>query len=97
MTEIEILKAIPYRNAPHWWEWEIPVYLFLGGIAGGLLLLAALRALVDPDGPRSGPFRHAGGIALVLLSLGMLALWFDLEKRWQAYRFYLAFRPAAPM
>jgi formate-dependent nitrite reductase membrane component NrfD len=27
----------------------------------------------------------------------MLALWFDLENRWNAWHFYLAFRPTSPM
>ncbi|MCE1273969.1 MAG: polysulfide reductase, partial [Chlorobiales bacterium] len=25
----------------HIWEWHIPLYLFLGGIAGGLLLITS--------------------------------------------------------
>jgi formate-dependent nitrite reductase membrane component NrfD len=35
--------------------------------------------------------------APVVLSIGMLFLWLDLENRWNVLRFYFAFRPASPM
>ncbi len=33
----------------------------------------------------------------MLLSIGMLALFFDLEHRWYFWRMYLTFQPASPM
>jgi formate-dependent nitrite reductase membrane component NrfD len=35
--------------------------------------------------------------APLLLSVGMYALWLDLENRWNVFRFYLAVRPSSPM
>ena len=94
---LDKLKAVPYLETEHWWEWQIPLYLFLGGIAAGVMVLAAARVLVDPNDERSRTFRLLTWLSPLLLSLGMFALWLDLEKRWQVYRFYMAVRPLAPM
>jgi formate-dependent nitrite reductase membrane component NrfD len=78
------------------WGWEIPVYLFLGGLAAGLLVLTALF-LLRGERPRSKALRLAPFTALVLISLGMLALFLDLEHKWYVWRFFLAFKPLSPM
>ena len=97
MSEIDLHKAVAHLEIEPWWEWQIPVYLFLGGLAAGILILVSLRVLRDPEGARSGAFRLLAWLGPILLSLGMLALWLDLEKRWHVPRFYLAFMPKAPM
>jgi formate-dependent nitrite reductase membrane component NrfD len=81
----------------HVWGWEIPVYLFLGGLVAGLLVLSALMELIQGEKPRSLAIRLAPLAGIVLLSLGMLALFLDLEYKMHVYRFYLAFKPASPM
>jgi len=97
MNELDVLKATPHIAAHHWWEWQIPVYLFLGGIAAGLMVLTSLRVLREPDGARSATFRLLTWLAPLVLSLGMVALWLDLERRWHVPRFYMALQPKAPM
>lgn len=77
------------------WGWQIPVYLFLGGLAAGVMVLAGLLARRVPD--RSRAARLLPFLAPIALSLGMLALFLDLENKRHVYRFYLAFRPASPM
>lgn len=79
------------------WNWEIPVYLFLGGLAAGLLILPALLELRAGDRLRSAALRWAPWISAALLSLGMLALFLDLSYKAHVYRFYLAFEPTSPM
>jgi protein NrfD len=79
------------------WGWEIPVYLFLGGLVAGLLVLGALCELSHPDRPRSRALRLMPFAALGLLSLGMLALFLDLAHKLYVYRFYLALRWTSPM
>lgn len=79
------------------WGWEIPVYLFLGGIVAGLMILGALYDLSHPDRPRSRAMRLMPFVALGLLSLGMFALFLDLAYKLYVYRFYLAFRWTSPM
>lgn len=79
------------------WGWQIPIYLFLGGVSAGLMILSgALHLYASPDG-RSRASRWMPLSVLVLLSLGMLALFFDLELRHHVFRFYTTFRPTSPM
>lgn len=78
------------------WGWEIPVYLFLGGVTAGIMIFTAVLAL-RRSGAGSRWARWLPFAAPVLLSLGMLALLLDLEYKTHAYRFYLTFRPTSPM
>jgi len=82
---------------PPAWGWEIAVYLFLGGITAGLMILSVLIDRRVPASERSRWTRWLPLAAPVLLSIGMLALFIDLEYRLHAYRFYLAFMWTAPM
>ncbi|MBK9064327.1 MAG: polysulfide reductase NrfD [Acidobacteria bacterium] len=81
----------------HVWGWEITVYLFLGGIVAGILILTAALELASGTRPLSRGLRLAPFAALALLSLGMFALWLDLAHRLWAWRFYAVFRPTSPM
>jgi protein NrfD len=81
----------------HIWGWEIPVYLFLGGLAAGTLILSALAELHAGARPRSRALRWAPWLSAALLSLGMGALFLDLSFKLHVYRFYLAFQPRSPM
>ena len=96
--EIEQLHQNPLSPlGPPAWSWEIAVYLFLGGITAGLMILSVVIDRRVPESERSSWTRWLPLAAPVLLSLGMLALFLDLEYRLHAYRFYLAFMAAAPM
>ena len=79
----------------HVWGWEIPVYLFLGGMAAGTLFLSGLLSL--RAGPRSRAVRALPFLAPLLLALGMGALFLDLSHKLHVWRFYLAFRWTSPM
>jgi formate-dependent nitrite reductase membrane component NrfD len=79
------------------WGWEIPVYLFLGGLVAGLMILAAARELKTDERAASRALRFAPFLGLLLLTLGMIALFLDLEFKTHVYRFYLAFKPTSPM
>lgn len=99
----ELLEAVTTRHnhgidpTLHIWGWEIPVYLFLGGLAAGLLVLPALLEMVRKEGKLPGSVRFMPLFGLVLISLGMFALFLDLEFKLHVYRFYFAFLPASPM
>jgi formate-dependent nitrite reductase membrane component NrfD len=80
----------------HIWGWEVPVYLFLGGLVAGLLVWSAILELWG-DRPKTRALQWMPFISMILLSLGMGALLLDLEYKLHAYRFYLAIRPASPM
>src|SRR5512138_309798 len=81
--------------ALHVWGWEVPLYLFLGGLAAGVMILTSL--LLAREGERSRPARWLPLAVPVLVSLGMGALFLDLEKKIHVLRFYLAFRWTSPM
>lgn len=81
----------------HVWGWEIPVYLFLGGLVAGLMVISAWML-------SSGRFRHRQSLypwlpplGLVLLSGGMGALFLDLEHKLYVWRLYTTFQPTSPM
>ncbi|MBI5690708.1 MAG: polysulfide reductase NrfD [Verrucomicrobia bacterium] len=83
----------------HVWGWEIPVYLFLGGLVAGLMIIAGVRlVLVQPRERQAmvcctiGPL-----VGLTLLSLGMLALFLDLSHKLYVWRLYLTFQITSPM
>ncbi|MBL9207617.1 MAG: polysulfide reductase NrfD [Opitutaceae bacterium] len=83
----------------HLWGWEIPLYLFLGGLVAGLMILSGyhiLRSRWDRD-QAQGHYVTAPLLSLALLSAGMLTLFLDLEHKLQVWRLYLTFRPASPM
>jgi formate-dependent nitrite reductase membrane component NrfD len=77
------------------WGWEIPVYLFLGGLAAGVMVLTSLLWRRRED--RSPAVRGAALVAPLLVSLGMGALFLDLASKLHVWRFYLAFRWTSPM
>ena len=94
-----------YRHNPgldpsmHIWGWEIPVYLFLGGLVAGLMIIAGVRLVAMRPNERHpmvcctiGPL-----IGLAALSLGMLALFLDLGHKLYVWRLYLTFQPTSPM
>jgi formate-dependent nitrite reductase membrane component NrfD len=94
----EILQLTVHRANPlvdpglHVWGWEIPVYLFLGGLVAGLMILGG----VFPS-RRPALRRLTSGLGLALLSLGMLALFLDLKHKAYVWRLYTTFQPASPM
>lgn len=100
MTPIEIVST---RHNPmvdpalHVWGWEIPVYLYLGGIVAGLLVLSGIHTLRSVRDPRIPGYPHAPMLGVALLSLGMGALFLDLEHKLYVWRVYLTFEPASPM
>src|SRR3990172_5819510 len=98
MTEITTTRANALIDPVlHVWHGEIPLYLFLGGLVAGLMVLLGLAAWRRPQAPRSAALALLPWLAPVLLSVGMLFLWLDLENRWNVLRFYYVLRPASPM
>jgi formate-dependent nitrite reductase membrane component NrfD len=81
----------------HIWHVEVPAYLFLGGMVAGIMVLGGLWLVRSPDGPRSRALSLLPWAVPVLLSLGMLFLWLDLENRWNALQFYATLQPTSPM
>jgi protein NrfD len=99
----EILEIVSGRGNPgidptmHIWGWEVPVYLFLGGLVAGLMVLLPALELRGKRRPGAGLSRLMPFAAIGLVSLGMGALFLDLENKLNVFRFYLSFQPTSPM
>jgi len=81
----------------HAWGWEIPVYLFLGGLVAGIVVLSALMVLLGKTKEMSTAASKIPVLAPIFLSFGMFALLLDLENKIRVYQMYLTFQPTAPM
>ena len=78
----------------HVWAWQIPLYLFLGGLVAGLMIVTGL-ALLRGHASRTRSIVHqAPWLSLVLLSLGMLFLFLDLEHKPYVWRPLVLVSPA---
>jgi len=81
----------------HIWGWEIPVYLFLGGIVAGMMIISGFFLFRE----RYRHTRSTGTIlpflSMILLSAGMLALFLDLEYKTHVWRMYATFQVTSPM
>jgi formate-dependent nitrite reductase membrane component NrfD len=103
-----MIEMVSTRHNPlvdpslHVWSWQIPVYLFLGGWVAGIMVLSgwALWKGRRNGGPHATFSLASSGLfllGLALISLGMLALFLDLEHKLYVWRLYLAFEPWSPM
>jgi formate-dependent nitrite reductase membrane component NrfD len=81
------------------WSWEIPLYLFFGGMIAGMMVLAGLNMLKLAKGERAESFYSVQTpiLGFILMNLGMGALFLDLAHKLFVYRVYMAFEPMSPM
>lgn len=97
------LEVISNRNNPHIdphleiWEWQIPAYLFVGGLVAGLMVLMAALELKRKSRATATHAQWMPVVAIGLISLGMVFLFLDLANKAHVFRFYTAFRPSSPM
>src|SRR5512140_233939 len=98
MNEITLSRANPLVDPHlHVWAWQIPVYLFLGGLVAGMMILWGWFAFSDRRRRADSVAFLLPPLGLALLSLGMLALFLDLEHKAFVWRLYTTFQPASPM
>lgn len=81
----------------HAWGWEIPVYLFLGGLAAGLLFFSGLYFLMGKEDQYPVAVRKAPVIVPVFLALGLIALFLDLHHKPYFWRLYTTIKFQSPM
>jgi len=91
------------RHLPHIdphleiWHWEISLYLFLGGLAAGILFFAALFYLLGKEKEMTATIKQATVIAPIALIVGLAALFFDLTHKLYVWRLYTTIRITSPM
>jgi protein NrfD len=79
------------------WGWEIPVYLFLGGWVAGMMIIVGYFLLRGRHREDTCVCTVLPAISLVVLSVGMLALFLDLEHKLYVWRLYTTFQVTSPM
>jgi protein NrfD len=79
------------------WRWQIPVYLFLGGWVAGMMIIVGYFLLRGRHREDSCVCGLLPGLGIVLLSVGMLALFLDLEHKLYVWRLYTTFEVTSPM
>ena len=65
----------------HIWGWQIPVYLFLGGLVAGIMIIASVQEWKFAEKWEPKLSRIIPILAMVLLSLGMFTLYLNLRSR----------------
>ncbi len=84
----------PYLNI---WHWEIPVYLFLGGLAAGIMFFAGLFLILGKEKEMPTTVKWAPFLVPVALVLGLFALFLDLKHQLYFWRLYTTIRMESPM
>jgi len=79
------------------WHWQIPLYLFLGGLAAGILFFAALFYLRGKENEYRAAVKIAPMIVPVLLIIGLIALFLDLKHKTYFWHLYTVIRLQSPM
>lgn len=79
------------------WHWPISVYLFLGGLAAGILFFGALLYILGLENKYPTAVKTASIIPPIALSLGLLALVYDLTHPLYTWQLYTTFRIESPM
>ena len=98
MIEFTSTRANPLVDPfLHVWGWQVPLYLFLGGLVAGMMAIAGWFLFADRHRRADSVMTLLPGLGVVLLSLGMLALFLDLEHKLFVWRLYTTFQITSPM
>lgn len=84
----------PYLNI---WHWEIPVYLYLGGLAAGIMFFAGLFTVMGKEKEMPTTVKWAPFLVPVALVVGLFALFLDLKHQMYFWRLYTTIRMESPM
>jgi formate-dependent nitrite reductase membrane component NrfD len=79
------------------WHWQIPLYLFLGGLAAGILFFAALYYINGKEKEYQAAVRIAPFLTPFLLVFGLIALFIDLRHKMFFWQLYTSIKLQSPM
>lgn len=98
MQELTTTRHNPLIDpSMHVWGWEIPVYLFLGGMVAGMMLISGYFLFKGRHKKVNCSCYNLPFISIVLLSVGMFSLFLDLEHKQYFWRLYTTFQITSPM
>jgi protein NrfD len=81
----------------HIWGWEIPVYLFLGGLAAGVLFFAAFYYLRGKENEYKSAVKWVPMLTPFFLVIGLAALFIDINHKPYFWRLYTTIKLQSPM
>ena len=79
------------------WHWQIPLYLFVGGLAAGILFFAALYYILGKEKDFPAAVKWAPMLTPFLLIIGLSALFLDLNHKLYFWRLYTSIKLQSPM
>ncbi len=91
------------RNIPfidpvlHIWHWQIPLYLFVGGLAAGLIFFSTYFYLTGKEKEYPIAVQVAPFLAPIVIVLGLIALLLDLRHPAFFWQLYTTIRFDSPM
>ncbi len=97
--ELIISGRMNYKVDPnlHIWGWEIALYLFLGGLAAGVLFFAALYYIRKRDDEYEAAVKWVPMLTPFFLVIGLGALFLDLHHKPFFWRLYATIKLQSPM
>lgn len=81
----------------HIWGWEIPVYLFAGGMVAGMMIILGFFFFKGREKEVDCVCSILPMLSIIILSVGMVALFLDIEYKLHVFRFYTTFIITSPM
>jgi len=81
----------------HVWGWEIPFYLFIGGLVAGILFFSALYTIRGKENNLSTAVKLVPLATPILLGLGLFSLLLDLSHKLFFWKLYTNIRWESPM
>ncbi len=81
----------------HIWHWQIPTYLFLGGLAAGILFFSAYYHVTGKENKYSTASYLSTMIVPALLVIGLFSLFLDLKHKMYFWRLYTTIKLESPM
>ena len=84
----------PYLNI---WHWQIPGYLFLGGLAAGILFFAGVFTIMGKENKMATTVKKAPMVVPFALMLGLFLLFLDLKHKLYFWQLYTTIRLESPM
>ena len=79
------------------WHFPISLYLFLGGLAAGIMFFASLFTLLKKEDQFQATVKQGMLVVPIALSIGLAALFYDLTHKLYVWRLYTTIRIESPM
>jgi formate-dependent nitrite reductase membrane component NrfD len=79
------------------WHWQIPIYLFLGGLAAGILIFAGVFYIMGKEHKMPATIKIAPMFVPFALVIGLFMLFLDLKHKLYFWQLYTTIRLESPM